>query len=109
MASYDRATRARLRAELARTFSDVGLFSRRVLRRPLRQYQIAPAQAIIDAVLQRRGLTLAVMMPRQAGKNETAAHVEALLLSLCRRRGVGHPASCRPGLLAAGARTGVRP
>lgn len=87
MVSYDRATRARLRAELARTFSDIGLFSRRVLRRPLRQYQIGPAQAIVDAVLQRRGLTLAVMMPRQAGKNQTSAHVEALLLSLCRRRG----------------------
>jgi hypothetical protein len=87
MATYDRATRARLRAELACTFSDVDLFSRRVLRRPLRRYQIAPAQAIVDAVLQRRGLTLAVMMPRQAGKNQTSAHVEALLISLCRRRG----------------------
>lgn len=84
---HDRTTRARLRAELARTFSDIGLFSRRVLRRPLRGYQIGPAQAIIDAVLQRRGLTMAVMMPRQAGKNQTSAHVEALLLSLCRRRG----------------------
>ena len=87
MAIHDSLTRARLRAELARTFSDVALFSRRVLRRPLRQYQLAPAQAIVDAVLQRRALTFAVMMPRQAGKNQTSAHIEALLLSLCRRRG----------------------
>lgn len=87
MATHDSATRARLRAELAHTFSDVALFSRRVLRLPLRRYQLAPAQAIVDAVLQRRGLTLAVMMPRQAGKNQTSAHVEALLLNLCRQRG----------------------
>ena len=77
----------RLRLEIARTLTDVALFSRRALRRPLRPYQLAPAQAIVDAVLQRRGLTIAVMMSRQAGKNETAAQVEALLLNLFRQRG----------------------
>jgi len=58
-----------------------------VLNRPLRSYQIAPAQAIVDAVRGKKGGTVAVMMARQAGKNETAAHVEALLLNLYRRRG----------------------
>ena len=77
----------RLRLEIARTLTDAALFSRRALRRPLRPYQVAPAQAIVDAVLQRRGLTIAVMMSRQAGKNETAAQVEALLLNLFRQRG----------------------
>jgi hypothetical protein len=66
---------------------DIETFSARVLRRPLRAYQVAPAQAIIASVLGRRGLTLAVMMARQAGKNETAAHVEAFLLNAYRQRG----------------------
>ena len=30
--------------------------------RPLRPYQLAPARAILDSVLNRRGLTIAVMM-----------------------------------------------
>jgi hypothetical protein len=66
---------------------DIETFSARVLRRPLRAYQVAPARAIIASVLGRRGLTLAVMMARQAGKNETAAHVEAYLLNAFRQRG----------------------
>ncbi len=77
----------RRRRALVRAMSDIGLFSRAVLRRPLRRYQLAPARAIVDSVLRRKGLTLAVMMPRQAGKNETAAQVEAFLLNLHRRRG----------------------
>lgn len=79
--------RRRLCAELVRTMSRVEIFSRRILRRSLRAYQLAPAQAIVDSVLGARGLSFAVMMARQAGKNETAAHVEALLLNLFRRRG----------------------
>ncbi len=83
----ERVSRGRLRAELLYTLSNVEPFSRRVLRRPLRDYQLEPARAIVDSVLQRRGLTLVVMMARQAGKNETAAQVEAMLLNLFRRRG----------------------
>jgi len=70
-----------------RAFTQIDLFSRTVLRRPLRPYQIAPARAIVDSVLYGRGLTIAVMMARQSGKNETAAHVEAFLLNAFRRRG----------------------
>ncbi|MHB1293925.1 MAG: hypothetical protein ACYC4R_02910 [Anaerolineae bacterium] len=79
--------RLRVQRELARTLSSVELFSARVLRRPLRGYQLAPARAVLDSVLQGRGLTFAVMMARQAGKNEISAHLEALLLNLHRRRG----------------------
>ncbi len=70
-----------------RALTRVEAFSRLILRRPLRPYQAAPAQAIVDSVLAGRGDTFAVMMSRQAGKNETAAHVEAFLLNACRRRG----------------------
>ena len=62
--------------------SDISLFSRLVARRPLRAYQLEPARAIVDSVLFHRGLTFAVMFPRQAGKNETQAQVECYLLNL---------------------------
>ena len=89
------ARQARARALLLRDLSDIERFSRRILRRPLRGYQLPVAEAIVDSVLQCRGLTLAVMMSRQAGKNETAAQVEAFLLNLFRRRG-GHLVKAAP-------------
>ncbi|MGB9879166.1 MAG: hypothetical protein ACPLRM_00265, partial [Anaerolineae bacterium] len=59
--------------------SDVRLFSKVVIRRELRPYQLAPAKAIVDSVIHRRGLTFAVVMSRQAGKNELSAQLEAYL------------------------------
>ncbi len=61
---------------------DIELFSRLVVQRPLYAYQLAPARAIVESVLKRRGLEFAVMFPRQAGKNETQAQVEAYLLNV---------------------------
>ncbi len=84
-----------LRARLRRAFVCPERFSRAVLRRPLRGYQARPAQAIVRSVLQGRGMTFAVMMSRQAGKNETAAHLEACLLNGFRRRG-GHLIKAAP-------------
>ena len=78
---------ARQRAALVRALSSMDLFSRYVLRRPLRHYQLAVARAIVQSVRGGHGRTLAVMMARQAGKNETSAQVEAYLLNLYRRRG----------------------
>ena len=65
--------------------ADVYWFSRLVVRRPLHRYQLAPARAIVRSVLRRQGLELAVMFPRQSGKNETQAQVEAYLLNLFQR------------------------
>ncbi len=67
--------------------SDVGWFSRLVVRRPLHDYQLRPARAIVDSILQGRGDTFVVVMSRQAGKNETSAQMEAYLLNLFQRRG----------------------
>jgi hypothetical protein len=80
------ATDAR-RTTLAEAMSSVERFSRAVLGRPLRAYQLEVARAIHASVRSRKGLTIAVMMARQAGKNETSAHVEALLLNAYRRLG----------------------
>lgn len=65
--------------------TDVRLFSKIVVRRELRAYQLAPARAILDSVINRRGHTFVVMMPRQSGKNETQAQIEAYLLNLFQR------------------------
>ena len=69
--------------------SDIRNFSSLVLKLPLRHYQLRPADAILDSVLHGKGLTFAVMMSRQAGKNELSAQLEAYLLNLYRRRGGG--------------------
>lgn len=56
------------------------------LRPPLRPYQDEAGRAIVDSVLDKRGLTFTVVMARQAGKNELSAHVQTnVLLMHCRR------------------------
>ena len=70
---------------LKRWLADIDWFSRLVVRRPLHAYQLAPARAIVDSVLHRKGLEFAVMFPRQSGKNETQSQVEAYLLNLFQR------------------------
>ncbi len=61
---------------------DIGLFTEGAGGIRLRAYQEQVARAIIDSVLQKRGLSLVVMFPRQSGKNEIQAQVEAYLLRL---------------------------
>lgn len=78
---------ARLTAAIRHWMSDISRFSEQVLRLPLRPYQLEPARAILDSVLHGRGLTFAVMMSRQAGKNELSGQLEAYLLNLYSRRG----------------------
>ncbi len=79
--------RARADSELFADLTQVSRFSAHILRRPLRSYQYEVAAAIVTSVLHRQGLTFAVMMSRQAGKNETSAHIEAFLLNYYRRSG----------------------
>ncbi len=66
---------------------NVGLFSRIVVRVPLRPYQEEPARAIVDSVLNKKGLTFLVVMSRQAGKNELSAQLEAYLLNIFQKIG----------------------
>ena len=46
----------------------------------LRPYQLEAGRAIIDSVVNRRGLSFTVVMARQAGKNELSAQIELFLL-----------------------------
>ena len=49
---------------------------------PLRPYQLEIANAVLDSVFNRKGLTFSVEIARQGGKNEISARLERLLLIL---------------------------
>ena len=84
----------------------MSLFSRAILRKPLRAYQVQPAAAIIEAAIRRRGDEIIMRFPRQTGKNETVAITEAMLLFLFQRAGgtvhTAPPISRRPRMRATG-------
>ena len=58
---------------------DVADFSRYISGIRLRSYQLQVARAVVDSVTQRRGLSFVVVFPRQSGKNELQAQLEAYL------------------------------
>ena len=74
-------------ANIATDWADIATFSREALRRPLRGYQLEIARAIADSVERGLGHTFVVAMPRQAGKNEVSAQLEAYLLARRRESG----------------------
>ncbi len=48
----------------------------------LRRYQEAVARAVVRSVVKRQGLSFVVIFPRQSGKNELQAQLQAYLLTL---------------------------
>lgn len=61
---------------------DVVLFVRYASGLRLRRYQEEAARAIIKSVLQDKGFSFVVIFPRQSGKNELQAQIQAYLLTL---------------------------
>ncbi len=61
---------------------DVGRFTQCGAGLTLRGYQREVARAVVESVINEQGLSFAVMFPRQSGKNETQAQLEAYLLLL---------------------------
>jgi hypothetical protein len=61
----------------------------------LRPYQMEVARALVDSILNRKGLTFSVEIARQGGKNELSAQLEVLLLTLYIARG-GNAIKCSP-------------
>ena len=57
-------------------------FARVVSGLRLRRYQEDVMRAVAESVRTRRGLSFVVMFPRQSGKNELQAQLEAYLLTL---------------------------
>ena len=74
---YDRSTHP-----LRGILRNVDIFVEFTYGLRLRSYQIAVAHSIFDSVLQGKGLTFVVIFPRQSGKNELQAQIEAYLLYL---------------------------
>lgn len=68
--------------ELVDALSDVTHFAEQASEIKLRSYQEAVARAVVESVIQRRGLTFVVIFPRQSGKNELQAQIEAYLLTV---------------------------
>lgn len=84
------------RADAFRRYqNDIALFSRDIIRIPLHPYQAVWAQYIADVVAANRTETITVEMPRQSGKNEASAQLEAFLLARHGRRG-GAIVKCAP-------------
>ena len=69
------------REQLRAMLRDLACFTR-LGGKKLRAYQREAAEAVLESVLGQRGLSLAVMFPRQSGKNELQAQIEAYLLLL---------------------------
>ena len=53
----------------------------------LRPYQVEIGRAVMDSVLNERGLTFSVEIARQGGKNELSAQMEVLLLAMFAAKG----------------------
>lgn len=66
---------------LREALQDPCLFARAFGKIRLRSYQAEVIRAVARSVLYRQGLTFVVLFPRQSGKNEVQAQLEAYLLT----------------------------
>ena len=95
MSRWGRRHAAAEPAGLRRALADVEAFGSVVLGMPLRPYQAEVARAVLASIAEGRGDSLTVLMPRQSGKNQLSAHLEAYLLTRRQRRG-GSLVKCAP-------------
>jgi len=73
---------ADLKTVIKRLLKNAVLFAEHASAIQLRSYQEQVAAAVVDSVINCRGLTFVVIFPRQSGKNELQAQIEAYLLTL---------------------------
>lgn len=55
----------------------------------MRKYQLEPAKAILDSIIKKQGLTIVIIISRQAGKDELLANLLTYLLNLFSHRETG--------------------
>jgi hypothetical protein len=78
---------SRVARAATKLLSDIKHFSNLVIKRPLRRYQLAPVQAVVDSILNRAGREYLLIFPRQSGKNEAVAQLLVYLLNIFQRVG----------------------
>ncbi len=71
-----------LKDRIKQLLKDIDKFSKYGSGLTLRNYQRDPALAIVDSVVNRRGLSFVIIFPRQSGKNELQAHIQTYLLAI---------------------------
>ena len=71
------------------TLRDIVLFAHTMSGIQLRDYQIGPARAIVESVRKRDGMSFVVIFPRQSGKNELQAQIEAYILFVLQQYNAG--------------------
>jgi len=69
-----------LKSVIRAAMKSVTAFSSAASGITLRPYQAAAAEAIVDSVFKKKGLSFVVIFPRQSGKNELQAAVETYIL-----------------------------
>ena len=72
----------KLRQTLKQILRDILLFAQHASGLKIRAYQEAPAKAIVERVKAHEGGSIVVLFPRQSGKNEVQAQLEAYLLTV---------------------------
>ncbi|MGW8227033.1 MAG: hypothetical protein ACWGOY_14930, partial [Anaerolineales bacterium] len=75
-----------LQAALSEVFRNVIMFSHAMSGIRLREYQEGPAKAIIQSVRDRAGFSFVIIFPRQSGKNELQAQIEAYLMFILHKQ-----------------------
>ncbi len=66
--------------DLDQIFENIEDFAEVISGLKLRDYQVEVARAIVDSVRDKAGRSIVVIFPRQSGKNELQAQIEAYLL-----------------------------
>lgn len=85
-----------LQLEVEKALKNHEIFIRNGSKLTLREYQRGPILAILDSVIKQDGRSIVVMFPRQSGKNEIQAQLEAYLLALFSQTNCGDMVKVSP-------------
>jgi hypothetical protein len=71
-----------LKDKIKQLLKDIDKFTRYGSGLILRKYQVEPALAIVESVINKKGLSFVIIFPRQSGKNELQAQIQTYLLTI---------------------------
>jgi hypothetical protein len=73
---------ANLDTQVKKLISNIDIFTSQGSGLTLRSYQRNPVNAVLNSVINKLGLSFVVIFPRQSGKNEIQAQIQAYLLTI---------------------------